>query len=186
MTDALITEATEKPATKLMLEVWGRNEAMRHVPPLDSIVRKLDGDLRQRIQKLCAPLNAMAPDDPHRPPVEELLRSICRAIDRVAESARHSRPSQPLTDLGERISAAIGHAISSLNALDPALFGRRCPFHVFDRSRSEPVYGALLAVISQVQRLTALMRTIDPAIDERLLDGLVILDPPLRLEKMSQ
>ena len=47
-----LTEATEKPATKPSLEVWGRNELMRHVPSLEWLAWKLDQDLRHRIDKL--------------------------------------------------------------------------------------------------------------------------------------
>jgi hypothetical protein len=80
---------------------------------------------------------------------------------------------------------SVNHAVSCLNSLDPSLFGRRCPFHTFERSKSEPVYGATVAVLSHLRDLTALVRTIDPDIDGRLLDGLVTLQEPLRREPMA-
>jgi len=177
-----LTEATEKTATKPLLEVWGRNEVMRHVPSLEWFVRMLDHDLRHRIEKLCASMAALPHDDPRRAPIEDHARALCRAIDRLAETARHTRMNQPPNDLGDRLSWAINHAVSCLNALDPALFGRRCPFHTFERSKSEPLYGAMVAVISHVRDLTTIVRTVDPSIDERLLDGLVTLEQPLRTE----
>lgn len=183
--DVTLTEATEKPATKPLLEVWGRNELMRHVPSLEWLVWKLDQDLRQRIDKLYVSIAAIPHDDPRRGPIDEHGRALCRAIDRLAETARHTRINQPPNDLGERLAWSINHAISCLNSLDPSLFGRRYPFHTFERSKSEPLYGAMVAVMSHVRDLTALVRTIAPDLDERLLEGLVTLERPLRSEPMA-
>jgi len=180
-----LTEATEKPATKPLLEVWGRNEVMRHVPSLEWLVWKVDHDLRRRIEKLYAAVAALPHDDPRRGPIDEHARALCRSIDRLADTARHTRINQPPNDLGDRLSWSINHAVSCLNALDPTLFGRRQPFHTFERSKSEPLYGALVAVISHERDLTTLVRTIDADIDARLLDGLVTLKEPLRREPMA-
>lgn len=180
-----LTEATEKPATKPLLEVWGRNEVMRHVPSLEWLVYKLDHDLRRRVEKLWVSIAAIAHDDPRRAALDDHARALCRAIDRLAEVARHTRTNQPPNDLGDRLAWSINHAVSCLNSLDPALFGRRCPFHTFERSKAEPVYSATVGVIAHVRDLTALVRTIDPSLDERLLDGLVTLQEPLRREPMA-
>src|SRR6266540_5339738 len=180
-----LTEATEKAATKPLQEVWGRNEVMRHVPSLEWLVRKLDHDLRRRIDTLYPPFAALPHDDARRATVEEVLRALCRALDRLADTAKHARMVQPPSDLGERLSWSMGHAVSSLNSLDPSLFGRRCPFHTFERSRSEPLYGAMVAVIWHVQRLTKAVRAIDPDVDGRLLEDLVKLEQPLRSDPLS-
>ena len=47
------------------------------------------------------------------------------------------------------------------------------------------VAGAFLVVIDHVHRLTALVRAIDSRIDERLLEGLVVLQEPLREQRMA-
>jgi hypothetical protein len=180
-----LTEATEKPATKPLLEVWGRNEVMRHVPSLEWLVWKVDHDLRRRIEKLCVSIAAMNHDDPRRPAVDDLGRGLCRALDRLGEIARHTRTNHPPNDLADRLAWSVNHAVSCLNSLDPSLFGRRCPFHTFERSKSEPVYGATVAVISHLRDLTNLVRTIDPDVDARLLDGLVTLEQPLRREPIA-
>lgn len=180
-----LTEATEKPATKLSLEVWGRNEVMRHVPSLEWLVRKLDHDLRHRIETLCASMAALPHDDPRRGAIDDHARALCRAIDRLAETARHTRAGQAPNDLADRLMWAVNHAAASLNSLDPALFGRRCPFHTFERSKAEPIYGAMVAVISHVRDLTTIVRTIDPDLDGRLLADLVTLERPLRQEPMA-
>lgn len=180
-----LTEATEKAATKPSLEVWGRNEVMRHVPTLDAIVQKLDHDLRGRTEKLYASFAALGADDPRRAVIEDVLRSLCRSVDRLADTARHGRTGNPPADLADRLEWSYGHAVSSLHALDANLFGRRCPYHTFERSKSEAVYGALLGVISCVHRLTEIVRTVDREIDERLLDGLVKLEQPLREQPIA-
>jgi hypothetical protein len=163
--------ATE-PATHSLLETWGKNEVMRHVPPLDWIVRKLDGDLRARIGKIVAVFTAMAPDDPRHGAIESDLRLLCRAIDRLADAARHTRgQNHAPSDLPSRLTWSINHAVSVLGGLDASLFGRRYPFQTHERSRSEPVYAALLVVIQAAERTLPLIRAIDPGIDERLLGG---------------
>src|SRR6266568_4899360 len=108
-TNMTLTEATEKPATKPLFEVWGRNEVMRHVPSLEWLVWKLDEDLRRRIEKLYASVAALPHDDPRRPPLDDHVRALCRAIDRLADTARHMRTSQPPNDLGDRLSWSIAH-----------------------------------------------------------------------------
>jgi hypothetical protein len=180
-----LTEATEKPATKPLLEVWGRNEVMRHVPSLEWLVWKVDHDLRRRIEKLYVSIATLHHDDPRRPWIEEAGRALCRALDRLAETARHTRTNHPPSDLGDRLAWSVNHAVSCIESLDPSLFGRRCPFHTFERSKSEPVYGAMVAVIAHVRSLTEAARTIDPDVDGRLLDDLVALKEPLRREPIA-
>ena len=180
-----LTEATEKPTTKPLLEVWGRNEVMRHVPSLEWLLRKLDDDLRHRVEKLWVSIAAVPHEDPRRAALDDHARALCRSIDRLAEVARHTRANHVPNDLGDRLIWSINHAISCLNALDPALFGRRCPFHTFERSKAEPVYSAMVGVMAHVRDLTALVRTVDPALDERLLDGLVTLQEPLRRDPIA-
>ena len=181
----LLTEATENAATKPLLESWEANERMRHLPPLEWIVRKFDGDLRPRLDLLYGSFAALAADDPRRPAIEEQLRAVCRAIDRFAEATRHTNRNHAPAALGERIQWAIQHAVSNLNSLDPNLFGRRYPVQTHERSRAEPVYAALLTVICQIERLTKLVRDVDTDIDERLLAGLVTLETPLRREPIA-
>ena len=43
----------------------------------------------------------------------------------------------------------------------------------------------MVAVMSHVRDLTALVRAIDPGLDERLLEGLVTLERPLRKEPFA-
>jgi hypothetical protein len=187
MTSMLATEAAEKPAARTLLETWGKNERMRHVPPVEWIVRKLDGDLRRRIDIACAVFAVMSFDDARKPRMESELRALSRAIDRLADSGRHIRTidQRPSSDVGSRISSAIAHAVTNLNSLDANLFGRRYPFQTFERSRAEAVAAALMVVTCAVTRTLAVARDIDPSIDERLLAGLVTLQEPLREQPIA-
>ena len=164
MNSTVATELTEKAATRPLLETWGKNERMRHVPPVEWMIEKLDRDLRRRVAILCS---SAAPNEQ----VDAELKSLCRAIDRLADAAKYSRASNHIpSEIGPRIDFAITHAVSSLGSLDASLFGRRYPFHSFERSKAEAIYGALLIVIDHVHRLTPMIRAIAPGVDEKLLE----------------
>ncbi len=182
MNSTLATELTEKPSTRSLLETWGKNERMRHVPPIEWMIEKLDGDVRHRIEKLTASVAGSASSEP----IETELRALCRSIDRLADTAKYTRGSNHApAELTARIDAAITHAVSCLGSLDATLFGRRYPYQTLERSKAEPLYGAFLVVIEHVHRLTTLIRSVDTRIDERLLEGLVTLQEPLREQAIA-
>ena len=179
-------EQTPAAAPASLLEVWTENETMRHVPTLAWLVEKLDIDVRKRIDLLFAPYAALSAGDPRHAPLEAEFRALCRAVDRVAEVARRSRAgSHPPNDLSQRMGWAISNAITSLNSSDRATFGRRHPFQTFERSNSEPLYAAMLVVIQRLHHLEPLVREIDPGLDERLYEGLVKLNEPLRTDAIA-
>lgn len=181
------TVATEIPhgGAPPSLESAGKNERMRHIPPAEWIIAKVDTDLRRRIDVLCASFTALDPADAHRPAAEAELTALCRALDRLADVAKHARhPSHP-ADITVKVKEAMNHAVSSLRAMDASLFGRRAPFHTAERSKSEPLVAALLVVITSVNRATEILRVADPGLDERLLEGLVTLSEPLRVEAIA-
>ena len=180
MNSMLATEAAEKPATHPLLETWGKNERMRHIPSVEWIVWKLDYDLRRRIDKLLVPFATLPQDDPHHGAIETEFRGLCRAVDRLSDTVRHSRGNHPPQDLSHHIAWSISQAASALHSLDSTLFGRRYPFQTFERPKGETLYGALLVIIDHVGRVTTLVRAIDPGIDARLLEDLVKLEQPLR------
>src|SRR5438132_6943403 len=109
-----LTEATERTAAKPLLETWESNERMRHIPPLEWIARKLDADLRPRIETLYGAFASMPGDDPHRPATEEQFRVLCKAIDRLADCARHSRTNHAPGPIGDRLRWSLQHAASNL------------------------------------------------------------------------
>lgn len=172
------TEAVTKPAVTVKLETWATNDRMRHVPSVEWLLWKVDVDLRRRLEKLLAPVTA---EVAQRPEIQADLRALCRAFERLADVAKHVRsnnnhgPSDP----HGRVIGALNLAVGSLKSLEPALIGRRFPFHTFERSKAEPLYGALLMAIDATERLASRVRAIDRDIDERLLQGLVTLQNPV-------
>ncbi len=191
MEQELATEAAsgleQKPQPALpALESWAENERMRHIPALGWMIEKLEGDLRRRIDGLAEPFYPLAAADPRRLPIEESLRAICHAVDRLADVARHSRgAAHPPNDIASRIPSSIANAVASLRSIDANAFGRRFPYHTGDRSKAECVYASFMAVIQQMHRALPLIRAIDPTVDERMNAGLVQLQEPLRREPMA-
>jgi hypothetical protein len=182
MNGTLATEPMEKPAARSLLETWGKNERMRHVPPIEWLIEKLDGDVRRRIEKLTASALGSVSNEP----IDSELRALCRCIDRLADAAKYTRGSNHApAEIAARIDFAITHAVSCLGSLDATLFGRRYPYQTLERSKAEPLYGAFLVVIEHVHRLTTLIRSVDTRIDERLLEGLVTLQEPLRNQAIA-
>jgi len=184
-TAMLLTEATENAAAKSLLETWSANERMRHLPPLDAIARKLDGDIRRRCNELYASFAALPNDHARRAAIEEQLRCVCRALDRLADAVRHARSNLTPNAIGDRLQSSLEHAVSAVRSVDANLFGRRYPVQTHERSKAEQIVGGLVATLCHVEKLTALIREADPHIDERLLEGLVVLEQPLRAEPIA-
>ncbi len=181
MNSMVATEPAEKQGVpQTQLETWGKNERMRHIPSVEWTVWKLDYDLRRRIDKLLVPFSALPQDDPHYGAIEAEFRALCRSIDRFTDAVRHNRGGHPPQDLSHRIAWSISQAAHALHSLDGTLFGRRYPFHTFERSKGESIYGALLVIIDHIRRVEPLVRAIDPNIDARLHEDLVKLEQPLR------
>ncbi|HYO77460.1 MAG TPA: hypothetical protein VE010_13445 [Thermoanaerobaculia bacterium] len=178
--------ATEEQTHVPSLETQARNERMRHIPGIPWIVQKLDGDVRRNVEKLWRPYADLPASDPRHPALEAAFRSLCKSLDRVTDIARkHRGHPHPPNELGRRLHWAIGEAIAALNSTDTETFGKRLPFHTFERSNSEPRWAAVLSVLQHVQRALQLVRDIDPTIDEQMYEGLVQLNEPLRREPMA-
>lgn len=178
--------ASGTPARTSLLESHAQNERMRHIPALTDIVRKLDVDLRRRIEKLWLPYSDLPASDPRHPALEAEFRALCRSIDRVGAIARHHRGNpHPPNELGSRIGWTISQTVGSLTAADADTFGKRFPFQTFERSNGEPLWAAMLSVISHVQKLVPMVREIEPDIDEQLYDGLVQLTEPMRRDPIA-
>lgn len=175
------TETVETAAPKPQLEAWSANERMRHVPPIDQIVRRLDASVRGRLEKLSIAYAALPRSHPDYQQVEAELRTVCRAIERVGEVARPTKgTSHPPNDPLQRIGWSLSQALSALGSIDANLFGRRYPFQTFERSKAEPVLAALLVVLSHIEdRLLPLVRRIDMDIDEQLSGGIEISEVPM-------
>jgi hypothetical protein len=172
-TEAATAATVEKSSTLAPLESWAANERMRHVPTAEWMARKVDNDLRRRIEKLKASFSNLSSGDPRYPGVDNAFRGLCKALERLCEAAkaRHNGTNHHNSDVHSRLETLLANSVAALRALEPTAFGRRYPYHFFDKSKAEPVYGALLAVIDHAEKVLTLVRTIDPDIDERLLES---------------
>ncbi len=185
-TDQQPSSTADRTAPTILLETHAQNERMRHIPTLEWMARKLDGDIRRRVEKLWLPYSDLAASDPRHPALEAEFRALCRCLDRVADIARrHHGRQHPPNELGSRIQWSIANAVQNLNGADAETFGRRFPFQTCERSNAEPLWAAMLSVIQHVQKLTELVRGIDAEIDERLYEELVQLREPLRREPIA-
>jgi hypothetical protein len=170
------------PEKKSSLENWSSNERMRHVPATTAMLQKLDGELRRRIALLLAPVATIGVDDPRRAGIDMALRALCTGLERVAEVARQNRSGgngHAPQEIVAKVQWDLENAVSCLRSADPDLVGRRYPVHTFERSKAEPLYGGLLRTIDAIERLTQVVRAIDPRIDERLYEPLVSLQHPM-------
>ena len=85
---------------------------------------------------------------------------------------------EPIRRLARRQSLETYVAIAALAAILANLFMRfalSIPAPLSDL----PLYAALLSVFCHIDRVITLARAIDPGIDERLLEGLVVLQNPV-------
>ena len=186
----LATEETTQPAPEgespsMALETHATNARMRHIPSAEAIASKLDSDVRYRAETLLSSIAGQTSTEPYAAEIQQQLRLLGRALDRVAEVARqHRGHPHPPQDLASHIRWSIDQTITALHAAEES-FGRRFPFHTGERSSSEPLWGAFLKVLWHLQRLGDLVRTLDPSVDERLLEGLVKLNEPLRREPIA-
>src|SRR3954454_11680938 len=106
---------------------------------------------------------------------------LAAAVGRLARSrGTCRRPGRPttaggtpalrgLTTCSAHIPWALNHAASCLKTVDAHTFGRRNPVQTHERSKAEPLYAALLVVLHDLDKITPVIREIDPAIDEQLL-----------------
>jgi len=177
----LATEPTTELEGKPQLEEHAANEAMRHIPAAGWMSEKLDGDVRRRIDTLCASLESKMNAE-----ADGALRALCRALERLADAAKHVRNNgHGPNDAVQKVRWSINHALSCVRLIDNATYGRRAPFHHFEKSKSETVYAAFLVVLDAVDRLTRVVRTIDPDLDDKMNEGLVQLTEPLRTQPIA-
>jgi hypothetical protein len=184
MNSMLATEATQPDAAKApaapLQESWATNERMRHVPQVAWMLYRTDVVIRGVLEHLLNAFSRVAADDPRRAAFETGFMAVCRGLDRLADVARHSRQNGGGGgDVRHRLETALEHAVANLRSLDADLIGRRYPFQTFERSKAEPLYGALLMTMAAVDRLLPLGREADPGLDERLYVGLAVLQNPV-------
>ena len=177
-TDPAVT-TDEKPVALAPLETWAGNERMRHIPSADWMARKVDGDLRRRIDLVLSIYRDLGSADPRHDALQNELRSLCKSLEKLSEAAKPGRHANGSHDVAAKIESLLAEVAANLRALETTPYGRRYPYHFFEKSKAEFVYSALLAAICHAERIIPLARAIDGGIDERLLEGLVVLQNPV-------
>lgn len=163
---------SSEPKPVSTLERIGETPELRHVPPREVVVRRLDVEFRRKLTILwdsVAALDQPSDTDLHAA-FEDRVRYIIRWLDRLAHLARGPY-NPPHGNLREQLLAAVDGAVSAVNATDANAFRRRTPFHLFDRSRGELIYGAFVVIESAIASLTEQLSRIDPSLYEKLLNG---------------
>jgi hypothetical protein len=185
-TEERSSPTAERPSALAPLETHPNNERMRHIPSIPWMIQKLDGDTRRKVERLWLPYADLAASDRRHPAIEAELRALIRSLERVCHVARrHHGNLHPPAELGSRLNWTISQAVSCLTSADNDTFGRRFPSHTGERSNGEPLWAAMLSVIQHVQKLIPMIRELDPDIDERIYEGLVQLNEPLRREPIA-
>jgi hypothetical protein len=176
------SHATEQsaPPKPLVLETISTNPRMRHIPSIEWMIRKLESTLHERLELMISSIQRSEAPEPQRRQVDAAIHALARAFEKVCEMARPGRSHHAdRHDPVSHVRSALVGAVSALRSVDPETFGRREPFHHFDRSRSELLYGTILSALQHSDALLELVRPLDPGIDERLYAHLVNLSQPL-------
>lgn len=164
---------------------------MRHIPSLHDIVERVDVRLRTIAAIVAASIEGgrvSAPGDAAA--AEELLTSVVRWLDRLAEHNRHFRRNvnSPEAPIAARLQIAFDNAVGALRGLDEKLFRKRANLHSFDKSHGEGVFGCVLAIGDLVFRAAEVASKFDRAIFSKIFERVLAnaTMPELRLVSPSE
>ncbi|HVT42754.1 MAG TPA: hypothetical protein VMT00_00010 [Thermoanaerobaculia bacterium] len=161
-------------------------DVMRHVPPLEWVVRKL-GEYQQRAETLhwAAFESGRQADAELLAAAEQELKHLAGSVGRLIEAAsRHPKEIRSPEGLRARLEHFFSRALGSVQALDPSRLVLRSHYTEFQRSQGELVFAALLVVGDSIRRLTPLVARINPDVYELLLANLVTLQHPVNEETL--
>lgn len=160
---------------------------MRHVPPLEWVLRKLD-ELRERADKLWwAAFDAgREVTAEQREEIELALRLVAKSLDSLACVARHgpAARSGPAEDVRLAVEHAFSAATNAVRPLDALSFNRRSSEVDFNRAPGEQVLGGVLVVLAHMREVERLVERVNPDLREMLLARLVILEHPVNEETL--
>lgn len=155
----------------MILEEPTLTDEMRHVPPRDWIVNKLDYDLREKIEVCwsCAhDTGSIDPDTLAR--IDERFAALARWLQRiVALSQNKGGSASKENDLHTRLTHSVYEAVSALSGLDQNSFRRRTPYHQFQLNRAEMIWQALLAALAVQHEIAEDLSAVDSDLAMKLL-----------------
>lgn len=161
------------------MEEQRQNEVMRHIPTLARTRERIGKSYRSTAEKLYS--SAYQRGEATPADVENGFRSLARCIEKFSESIRHTRINghNQQQEMGKRLSIAFDQAVLALDSIREDEYGRRAPFHLFDRSHAETIFASVLMIGVHLERLIALVGRIDPDLNERLLAHTIRLEHPV-------
>ena len=144
--------------------------AMRHVPPVEYLIFKVDVDYRSRIEKLLRAYEEVCGrlDPEPRQALESGFTSLAVAIERLAELLRATRTFHP-DDIRGRIDTALANATHALLATSSDTFRNRAPLEQFERAVGEYALAAFLVIAVEVRSLSEAVGKVAPEVWEELL-----------------
>jgi hypothetical protein len=154
-------------------------EAMRHIPPLEYLVFKIDVDYRRRVEVLIEALAGQHPPTDASSAAEAELTALARSLERLCELIKprgNSPHPHHIESPAERVRNGMNNATRALLSLPPESFTLRAPENQFEKSQGEHVVGAFLVVTDHVKRVTEAITALAPGVWEALLE------PPVRRE----
>lgn len=154
---------------------------MRHVPPLDELIVRVDVRVRRIVDTLhaCAFEGERGADPETLQEIQAQFERVIVWMDRLCDFARHSR-RQPQRDgqLLSRLHHELDSAVAALRSLDAANFRRSASFHSFDKSNAESIYSTVLALGDITWRIGELISTFDPLVFMKVYDEILGVPPP--------
>jgi len=154
---------------------------MRHVPPLDELIHRVDVRLRKIVDTLhaCAFDGDRSADPEAAREIREQFERVIVWMDRLCEFARHSK-RQPLRDgsLIARLHHELDSAVAALRSLDAASFRRSASYHSFDKSNAEAIYSTVLALGDITWRIGELIAPFEPLVFMKVYDEILGVPPP--------
>lgn len=154
---------------------------MRHVPPLDELIHRVDVRLRKIIDTLYgAAFHSTHSADPATlKQIETQFKRVIVWMDRLCGFARHSK-RHPLRDgsLIARLHHELDSAVAALRSLDAASFRRSASYHSFDKSNAESIYSTILALGDITWHIGELIATFDPLVFMKVYDEILGVAPP--------
>jgi hypothetical protein len=154
---------------------------MMHVPPLPDIVERVDVRLRTIASIVASSVESGRSSSPSdAAAADELLISVVRWLDRLADHNRHFRRSvnSPEGPVSARLQIAFDNAVGALRGLDEKQFRKRANLHSFDKSHAEGVFGCVLAIGDLVFRAAEVASTFDRAVFSKIFER-VLANPTM-------
>jgi hypothetical protein len=168
------------------MEDTATTDQMRHIPSLETVIRKVDEEFRRQIDLYYQSAFGSAHDDRElEHEIESRLRTFTRSLIRLAAAAGRSITPQERDHLRVALETALNESVGALRSIDVNLYGRRQPFNRFERSRWERIFSGYLEANCRLAELLPLIEKLDADVRMKLMDQRSPREMPLLEEAVS-